>query len=132
MRRAKQRLCETIASLRDNVKANVETEPTKDLRFPIAEPRESINTDSCLGNLTVATLATDRALQSLWPVQEQLFLLLQLQDLLAEMTKQDSDNLPSVDPRSAIFVCNKWDQVVLIVYSGFGLLLGSNLKPPTV
>ena len=36
----------------------------------------------------------------------------QLQDLLAEMTRRNEDQT-LFNPRSAIFVCNKWDQVPL-------------------
>ena len=69
--------------------------------------------------------------------------LFQLQDLLVEMTKQDSDNLSMIDPRSAIFVCNKWDQANFFLsivrhfdnYIQFQLLIdhlvqlnGTNLK----
>ena len=34
----------------------------------------------------------------------------QLQDLLAELSRRH-DALSTFDPRSAIFICNKWDQV---------------------
>ncbi len=37
-------------------------------------------------------------------------LLLQIQDLLSTLSRRH-DDLSVFDPRSAIFVCNKWDQV---------------------
>lgn len=40
-----------------------------------------------------------------------LIIVLQLQDLLAELTRREEEGGYAFDPRSAIFVCNKWDLV---------------------